>query len=142
MFIDNVETVETPDIVSSSALIWLDSVDRLYGLWRQSLYYSSKFGFVLLGSVSNGEINIIERPLTAGPDKDQSASQMVESRPDVVDSISSNQGDIFVEGRNASDFVSAITRMRIILKDDGIGVFPVESMQPPFEITEVLVGPI
>jgi hypothetical protein len=59
-----------------------------------------------------------------------------------VDSISSNQGDIFVEGRNASDFVSAITRMRIILKDDGIGVFPVESMQPPFEITEVLVGPI
>jgi hypothetical protein len=142
MFIDNVETVEAPEIVPSSALVWLESTDRFSCVWPQSLYYSSEFGFVFLGSVPDGKIDIIERTRLAGFDTDQLMSQMIQSRSGVVNSVPSDQRNFIVDGRNAHDFVCAITGVRVILEDDAIGVFPVKNTESFAEITEVLVGPI
>ena len=91
VFLDNAQLVQTPENFPLPSLIWLDSVDRIYGVLSHSLYFSRSFGFVFRGSFSDREIDFtFPSAITPTP---ESASQVIESGSQILNGIASDSGD-------------------------------------------------
>jgi hypothetical protein len=58
MFVDDIKLMENPKLMTLSSLVWCDIAKRLYSVWPQVLYYSTKLGFVIRGVSPNTKIGI------------------------------------------------------------------------------------
>jgi hypothetical protein len=140
MLVNNIQTVEMPENLSAPSTVWLDTINRSYSLWPCSLYSGFR-GFEFLGIGSDGKVHMGKWTGRSLGDNHQGMSQMVKSASDVVNGITRDERDVFVDGRNINDFVDSISGLRIVLNSDSILLAVLPSIPQLLKVENVLVGP-
>ena len=59
VLLDVVKSIERPEEIVPSTLIWFESVNGIDRVLRRSLYFSTFFGFVFRGVILNGKVDPI-----------------------------------------------------------------------------------
>ena len=136
-----VQSVENPEQVIPS-FVWFESVNRVESLLSRSLHFSVFSGFVFRASLCNGEINPagIRRVVPSITTHDL-VGEIVKRTPEILNSVSSNQGNKFRDGINAQHVINQLACLRISLGPDFIRVGIEEGSQIFIKITDVLFGP-
>lgn len=116
-----------------------DTVENIDRLFKPALFFSPKTGFRTVGAIESGEIVSNDVP---GP-VDRSLPKLVERSVHVVNRIGSDgahsEGDSFA---SPHDETVAEVPVHIFLGDDVIRLSGAEGGFFPFEITDVLIGPL
>lgn len=132
------QIVDCPSVPSS---VWLNSIDCLDSILPRASYFSQFLGVILLGRRKGWEIR---KPDLIRPraNFDQMCSEMVESASHILDSVSNDCGKRQWDILEKMDAPSSLSRLRIVLGRDFIWVGGFEGEDFPFEVTDVLFGPI
>jgi hypothetical protein len=67
--------------------------------------------------------------------------QVIESTPEIVEHVSCNQGNIRLGFPDAAKIIDSLSRLRVTLDVDAIGVRLLKPITLDLEITDVLTGP-
>jgi hypothetical protein len=139
VLVSNVRIVDGPEILALSTLVRFGSANRIYGTLRHALYSSIPLGIVFRGTLTDRESGIPGvGPAIGG---NELVGQVVKSASEVVNHVSSDEPDIGRRDLEVSNFEEAISRRRIALGQDYIGVSIDEPIPCDLQITEVLFGP-
>jgi len=150
------EVVQTPEGVVPS-LVRLEAVDHFYGTRMHSLYYSRRLGFVFGRTLAKRESGALESNFALGSRIDNSLgfcpgslpvsldklpSQVVETAPQVVDSVPSDQSEIC--GRLLSDLnvKYKLTGLLVLIAQKSIWVALSKDLDARFKIMDVVFGPV
>ena len=140
MLIDIVQSGELPQTVIPS-LVWLERIDTFNSLSRSSLYYSTTLGrHILIEALAKGEVDVLLGCNRRILDHDL-IDQMIKSTPEILQDIPSDDGDHGRNFRNRNDLKNMISRLRINLAPQEIGIFFVEGVEFDLQLTDVLIGP-
>jgi hypothetical protein len=135
-----IEGMQHEQIIVPS-VIRLERVDHLFSLWSDSLYISSRKGFVCLGTLIDREANpSASRDAVIG--QNQLPNQMVKSGPQVLEDVADNGGEVcrnIFSDKNPPD---QIIGLRVFLSDRGVRIGFEKGFQSTVEITDVLLGPL
>jgi hypothetical protein len=138
MFIDDVQTVKTPDGVAPS-FVGFERVDQLESIWPNARYYSSADTFVRFGGVMDGElISTLDR-ITINGDKQR--IDVVQCAPETVKNIPGDDGH---DGRHGCVFNPsnvAFFGLEVALVDNFVRVRIKEPFHLCVKLANVLVGP-
>jgi hypothetical protein len=140
VLVDNVKLIELPENFSCTSSVCFDRRQRFYSFMPQSLFYSPNSGYKFLGAVCNWKVNLAA-PVGFGADRDQSVGQMVESGPEVMNSIPKHEGDVGWDRRNIGEFIDAIASVRVVLGRKGIRASVDKGVPRLLEIEDVFFGP-
>ena len=145
MLVDVVKFVENPEIVSLPSFVWFDTVERVYGVLPQSLYFSLRTGFVMVGigvpvDVERGVLALAGET-AAGADRQEVLVQVIERGSEVVSYVSSDDGDAQGDGIGAVDIVDQLARLRIALGSDFIWLGVEEGAGCAIQVSDVFFGP-
>jgi len=147
VFVDVVKCVESPEIQVPTMIglggvnsIGLGGVNRGYSSGRHALYYSSLNGFILVEGVRDGESGFFGRDFVVY--NDELPSQMVESTSEIVDEVTSYDGDSFGDGLDRLDVIHELSRLRIALGRDFVWMGRNIGGELRVQIVEVLMGPM
>ena len=142
MLIDSVKAIENGKVTALPSVVWFDTIDRVYSVLPQALYFSRRIGFELRGIAVSGELN-------AGWHRDsriingkQLYGQMIEGAPEILNSIADDGGKGNREWLNSSHVIDQLSRVRIALGPDFIWVGVAEGADLSLEITDMLFGPV
>lgn len=137
VLIGNVQFVENPKHVCST-LIRVGSVNCIYSTLRHALYSSMSLGMVFRGTIPDGEGGLLGMGRTGGVN--ELIGEMVKGTSEVVNNISGNKSDFGGRGLEFSHVKDVISRMRIIVGLNDIGVSLDEPIPRDFQVTDVLFG--
>src|SRR5580704_3789728 len=143
MLVDNVEAVESPQGIIPS-LVWLDSLDRIYGVLPHALYLSRKSGVLLLGerfTLADWETDVLGR-LGLSRHSDEPTREVIKSASQVLNRVSSNHAEMCWNRSHFCDCINSLSSLRISLYDSAIGVSSREVVSGSPEIIDVLIGPV
>jgi hypothetical protein len=136
VFVENVQLVQSPENRINS-VVWVESLDYLFSLWREATYFGSK-GLFSLGSllrwINKGEASV--RCDLRG----KSADHVIQSASQVVECVPSGGGDI----RRSADLdhaINQLTRLWITLGSEFVRVCVPEREELIFDFRDVLFGP-
>ncbi|MGI8772235.1 MAG: hypothetical protein ACR2JE_12460 [Acidobacteriaceae bacterium] len=132
------ELVQTPQGISIPSLVWLDRVDRLYGVLPQSLYFSKSFGFVFRGAAGNGKGDVAFSDMDFAP---KSADNIVQNTPEFLNDGSCHGEDDWVDWLHVRDAISR-SSIRLNLTCELAWLSVPELDGNPIQILDLLVGPI
>src|ERR1044072_86982 len=138
MFVRDVECVQPVEFVCPST-VRLGRVDIVLGSIRHSLYLSSLFGFVTLGGCKN-RIASAHRGFAPG-DQNELIGEMIQCAPQIVNSISGNQGEFDGRDANIIDLKNIIFHLRVMRTVNEIRLGIEEPITGNFKVTEMLFGP-
>ncbi len=135
VFVGVAEFVECPEKIVPS-FVWLESANEIDNLlWKR--FATSFQGRLKIGStVREREVGVT----TFGSPK--SVTSLVESRPQVVNSIGGNSLQARWHGLNELDLVRVLASVRLTLDEGFVGLSFEEFGGLPFEIIEVIVSPL
>jgi hypothetical protein len=143
VFVNIVKLVELPEKVITST-IRAQAVYDAYNVGVDSLYFSRRFGYVLGGTIANGEVGSTGGHISTG--LNQSTSQMIQAATKLVNDFSGDNchsGDGDIGDKRIVNFDSkAIASLRVCLANDTVWAGFIESFQTTFEITDVVIGPL
>lgn len=140
VLVESVKFVEEPQRVIPS-LVWLPSRDVFYGILPHALYAFLQKGLrVFNQGVANGETGMSCRTPSVG--NDQLPSQMVETAPEVVQSIANVSDNLSGIGRAAPVVIDVLQRLYIFFGVDYIWVGIEECFECPIQLFDVIAGPI
>lgn len=120
VFVNNVKSIETPELVIPS-FVWFDRIDSFYRLWPHSLYFSRLSDFVFRGRVKDGGIHSLIKILG--------------------ESLSNNSRDLRRQLPDFGEIVDKLSCLRIGLGADFIGVGIKKGFENDIEVLDVLFGP-
>ncbi len=140
VLVDCVKAMEFPErVVPIPSFVWFERIESFNNVLPKELYFSTNVGrHVFRGVVDNWELSPT-RDHTGGPRK--LVGQMVESAPEIVQSIPNDdrnfQGDI----ANTNQVVAALSCVEIILEPNTIWFGIPERLKGQMQILDVLFGP-
>ncbi len=137
-----IEGVEPPESVIPS-LVWFDRPDRVNSVLFQALYFSRKAGLVLRGTrdfIEDGEC--ILRSCNPAIFPNEGRNQIVERTPEVLHGIACDERDFRRDFFYLRETVVILTRLRIAIYGDFVGVGVDEAVIDRVEILDVLFGPL
>ncbi len=141
MLVNDVELMELPQVMSSSVLVRLDTIDSLIRELPKAWYFASRKAFVILGSIENWE-----RSVTAISSRidsvDERASEMVKRASEIMKGIPKHQTQAHGDFRNFPSIVDNLSRLVIHFSPDGVGVLAPENIDSDFELIDVFLGPL
>lgn len=139
MLVDYVKLMEPPQSVVPS-FVRLESKQHLSCRRSNTLSYSHESGFKLVSIIGDDERVTRSDRLSVRLDK--LTPHEVQSRTKIVDRISRDRGK--AGGRRSAEahVVLQVSRLRIYLADEFIGVALMEPLDPGFQLTDVLIGPL
>jgi hypothetical protein len=140
MLIDQVKSVETPKCVIPT-LVWFDSVDLVYGVLPHAPYLSKLSGFVFRGGVEDRKVHVSEGAGPSGSYLDELIGQVIEGAPEVLQDVASDGGDINVNVLDTDQVVDGLSRLRIALGSDYVGVGVEKGFEGNIQLLDVLFGP-
>lgn len=138
MLVDDVEAVKLPNLVVSS-LVRLNTIDDAYRTRIDSLNVVFAVGFISGMAIVNRERRMPTGSVSEG--FDQLPSQMVEGASEIVDCITSDQGQMQGRCRDNVNLEDVVQVVRTLLPDKSIRVGIAEGVQSRLEFADVLVGP-
>ncbi len=152
MLIPNVEFMNVPQKLAAPASVWLDGSERLNFIWPQSLFYSSRFGFVFLGSqkrfleftsiIASRKVQIPEQSSSSGEFESGEVDKVIHRASQIVHGIPKNKAHIRGNGQDVIQAINAVSSLRIVLMRDSVSVFLVNKTAPEaLKITDVMFGP-
>jgi hypothetical protein len=138
VLVEVVKFAENPE-QTIPTLVRLDRLDETCRVRVHSLYFALKLGHVFGGSL----IKRKGRSLIGGATVcfDQLPSQMVETGPQMLNSLPGNHRQL--DWRLCPDLnpKNSISGLRVLLAQDAIWVGFAKGSNPAFEITDVVFGP-
>ena len=135
-----VQSSELPEPIIPS-LVWFQSVDAFNCIAGGLLYFSTSLGrHVIIEALTEREKDVLFG-CSERTDDDDSVCHVVESRPKVLQNVSSDYGDHLWNFRNRNDLENMISGFRINLAAQEIAVFLVEGVECDLQLTDVLIGP-
>ncbi len=137
VFVENVQLMQPPQVRINSVM-WIESLDYLFSIWREATYFGVK-GVFSLGSLLRW---INERKTSAAVDvRGERANHMIQSAPQVMESVSDGGSNI---GRIADldHAIDQLTRVRVSLGSDFVRVLVPEGEEFIFDFVDVLFGPL
>ena len=141
VLIDDIQTVKMPKgQVSSMTRLYV--ADEFFSVYAHTLYFSLREGrCVLLGGVTNRKISVSGRFVPIRPH--QLKRQMVESTPNVMDCITSNERNFQGNGIDTFHEESCVSNLgyRVRLYPDGVWLCFNEITNSQIEISDVFFGP-
>lgn len=136
-----VKCMEMPEPLIPS-VVRFDIVDRFYSVVAESLYFSRRLGFVLCGGLRNGKANVPRDGTAIRIVLDEQLDrQIVESTPKIEQGVPADQKDIAWSRIEPRNVVDELSRLRIFLDREFVGVGFLEGYDGSLQITDVLVGP-
>jgi hypothetical protein len=141
VFIDLVKFVESPEKVVP-ALVRLDLIDSFLDSNSKALYLSPKAGrLVSCLGLRDWKVNNVVG-LSGILDGVEFESEVIESAPEVLECVCGNNGNVIGSSTDLLDPHYILSRLRILLEPDSIGILGVKGFEQSMEIVDVLVGPI
>jgi hypothetical protein len=140
MFVDEIESMKTPEYVAISSLVWFDRTDRVFGRLRHALYFSRRFGFVFRGVIGNGEISKLAGSAAIG--QNEMIGKVIQGTTKIEEDISSDDregGRCLTDAGEVKD--SPVFKIRVGLGSDFIWVGIQKTSDFNLKITDVLFGP-
>lgn len=141
VLVDSIKAINDGEIRALPAIVWLDTVDRVYSILPQALYFSCNTGFVLRGAAVGREVQIGVPNVSIRADEVQLLDQMVEGTPDALNDLARDGGHFDGNRRDLRDVIAQVSRIRVCLGDDFIGVGLEEGSENIAQLNEVLFGP-
>ena len=147
MLVRIIEGVDSPESIVSS-LVRLGSIDGPFGFVSHSLYLSSLSGFICGKVLCDGKLNTtrVRRPVVIRSHHDKLICEMVEGASEVVHNIADGGKRFKGERRQGmEDMRAAGNWIRSVGVDVGGDYckFTIPKFdQLPFQVTEVLLGPL
>lgn len=138
-----VQLVEHPELVALPSLVRFQCQDVVYGARRQSLYYSSQRGFIFLRGVAcpdekrDSSIN----SGTGVADQVELLNEVVERCPEILDGITSDNGDVGWKLGELEDAVRWASGLRINLGAKSVQVAVENGRDDLCELRDVMFGP-
>lgn len=139
MLVDYVKLAESPQTVIPSRVRFEPS-DSAASRSPDSALYLSKTGFRLGPTLEDWECIGLARRLPIH--LDQTSIEQIERRPEVVDGVPSYQREARRESHANPEAVEQVSRIRLYLADDFVGVAVVKPLDLGYEIADVLIGPL
>ncbi len=143
MLVNNVEVVDVPEQFTLTSRVWFDSVNRVSCVLAEFLYSSSAVGFIFLGALADGKVEIVEGAGRASGDAHQMVGQMLKTAPEVMNGIPDYGRNLRGNLPNVTEIIAALSGVRVVLGSDVIRAStPSEERHPcSLQILDVLVGP-
>jgi hypothetical protein len=138
VLVGNVQFVESPEHVVSTS-VRLGSVNGIYSTLRHALYSSMSLGMVFRGKLPDRESGLLVGRSTI--DENELVGEMVKGTSEIVDSVPSDKSDFKRRGLDIEYAVNVISRLRIMLTLNSMGLAIEEPVPLDFQITDVLFGP-
>lgn len=141
VFVAIVKQMQTHQVFIPSS-VRVESVDHLYRLWGDSLYFSGRFGFVMLQTLfADRERGIVVGGLAVR--QNQLPDKMVKGGSEVLENISDDKGKIFGNRFTLTQLYDEVSSLRLSLSDEriGIGWFGEKAMNPSIQVSDVMFGP-
>jgi hypothetical protein len=144
VFTDVVKGVQAPKSTVGEefiqTFIWFDRADKVCNILPKVLYNSVHSGFVLFGRITDRKASVPWRS-SGVSDFKQLVNDVIERTPKVAEYISNDGGDFEREGLGAVDIVNQLSRLRITLGSDHIGLRASPSQNFTLQIREMLFWP-
>lgn len=140
VLIDAVESVEPPKGVIPS-LVWFDRIDSVYGILPHSMYFSVHSGLIFRGVIKDRKVNVTGVGDVSSPDPEQPIGQVVEGASEVLQDVPGDTGNLKRDGLNVNEVIDQLTRLRITLGRDFIGVGCLKGEDCRLQLLDMLVGP-
>jgi len=134
VFIDQIECVESPENRIAS-LVWLAPLNALATLWADALYFFPKVGLFSLGRVKDWECREASRT------RHESVDEVIKGASQVLQHIASDRRERGGRIGHLNHAIEQLSRIRIALGPEFIGVCVTESDKLIFEFRDVLFGP-
>jgi hypothetical protein len=141
VLVDVVQSVEHPNLVPLASFVRLDLAKRIDSVLPQALFFSAKKGFVLLGCIENREIEFDLGSGGSEANKQQVTGQMIESTPQILDCVPSDGNNASGDGCNSRYLISQLSKLRVFLFNDAIGLGAEEGADLNMKIDDVFFGP-
>lgn len=137
-----VQLVEHPELVTLPSLVRFQGQDVVYGVRGQSLYFSSQRGFVFLRGVMRPDE---ERDFPVGSatrvvDQVELLDQVVESGPEVLDGIPSDNADVGWKLGELEDAIRWASGLRVNLGANFVQVAVENGVDDLCELSDVMFG--
>lgn len=141
MLVNNVESMELPQVMPRSVLVRLDTIDGLIRELPKAWYFASRQAFVVLGSIENWERSVAA--ISGGIDgADERASEMIKRASEIVKSIPEHETQMCWDFRDFRRIVDNLSRLVIHFSRNGVGVLAPENIDSDFELIDVFLGPL
>jgi hypothetical protein len=139
MLIGNVQLAEYPQIVALPSLVRFGIPNLIFSTLRHAVYLSSAHGYTVRGVSEDWELSEpIRRPATRD---DKLIGEMIESAPQVVQSVANDKRDVSADRFDLQCLKSVLSRLRIVIGRGFVKIACTEFVPSDFQIREVLFGP-
>ncbi len=138
MLIDVVKSMEMPERIIPT-FVWFDRIDSVYGILPHALYFSPTLDYIFRGTLGDRKRGVCSGYVA--PRQDKLISQVIESAPEILEGASDDQRNVGRNVMNAEDIIAALSRLRVILKENFIWVGSEKMIESDLRITDMLVGP-
>lgn len=125
-----------------------ERVDAFYSLLPRSLYFSTDLGRHVIrgafrdteGNVTGGNLLSLGLPNLGGH---KLINQMIEGTSEVLQDVANDKGNVIGNIVNPADIMDRLSRLRVYLSSDsiGLGFAVVEGVEREIQVTDVLIGP-
>ncbi len=145
VLVDVIHVMQEPKrLVSASALVWFERINRFYSRFPRSLYFSSLKSLVFVGFLDDGECNTSPHLLADAPmqsNLNQVKGKMVEGAAKVLQDISCRCENVESGNGEFGKILHSLTRLRVVLGPDYMRVSIAKGLGLSLKILEVLFGP-
>jgi hypothetical protein len=141
MLISTVQAIEDGQLRTLSSVVWFDTVDRVYSVLPQALYFSRSAGFVQRGAAVGGKIEVSGRSIGSTVNQEQLVDQVVEGAPQVLDHISDDGAEVERDWSGFRQIKAWLANMRIALGRDFVGMRCGKDPDLGIDLSDVLAGP-
>jgi hypothetical protein len=139
VLVHDVQSVQTPEAIVPS-LVRLERVEDVQRRFAGSLCISRSAGFVLgLRAPDRKGGLVCHRPAVG---EDELADEKVEGRPEAVDGIARDRAPSRRRMFADLDAPDLVARVRLILREDAVGVGFEERRDVGMKLVDVLLGPL
>jgi hypothetical protein len=142
VFVDIVKAMEDPEISPPTSLVWFERANRIDSVLPHALYFSWKSGFEFFGRRGDQKTCLVPVSIgTSSANQVQLLSQVVQRTSQVIEDIPSDSREASWNGFGACDVIDQLSRIRIALGCDFVGLGVEKGADCRIEVIDMFVGP-
>jgi hypothetical protein len=141
MLVDTVKAVKDGEIRTIPSIVWFDTVDRVYSILPQALYFSNRVGFVLRGGTVGRKLDARGHGCAEIVNEKQLRNEMVKGTPEILNNIPGDGGNFVGNGISLRQIKLYLAGLHVLFFNDSVGI-GAKGVDSHCEISEVLFGPL
>jgi hypothetical protein len=138
VLVQNVEIVDYPECLVVPSMVWLEPLDCLNSMLGRSVYVSKNLGFKFFSGREDRELRL---SYVACAKRNDLASDEIERGTQVMDTVANRATETDGDDFSDLDVVNEVSRLRVVVGDDFVGVPAVEGGYLTLNVFDVAFGP-